>query len=337
MEKKDYFDLYREMVVIRRIEERSAELYQKGKIGGFLHLYIGQEAVCAGIGSVRQSQDRLITAYRDHGWAISSGIDPKFVMAELLGKVDGCSEGKGGSMHMADVEKNFWGGHAIVGAHIPIAAGLALGDVYQGNDDAITICMFGDGATNIGFFHEGLNLSKVWNLPVLWVCENNQYGMGTAVDRASAVSEIRQKAEGYGMQNERIDGMDVMQVREDAARVLDLIRKEGGPYLLEIMTYRYRGHSMGDPERYREKDEVKKWEEEDPIGIFRKHIVEEEIATEEELDEQDAEAERIVQEAVDFAEASPEPDDDALFEHIYAEPTPVEYRGYALSQESEGK
>jgi pyruvate dehydrogenase E1 component alpha subunit len=337
MEKKDYFDLYREMVVIRRIEERSAELYQKGKIGGFLHLYIGQEAVCAGIGSVRQPQDRLITAYRDHGWAISSGIDPKIVMAELLGKVDGCSEGKGGSMHMADVEKNFWGGHAIVGAHIPIAAGMALGDVYQGNDDAITICMFGDGATNIGFFHEGLNLSKVWNLPVLWVCENNQYGMGTAVDRASAVSEIRQKAEGYGMQNERIDGMDVMQVREDVARVLDKIRKEGGPYLLEIMTYRYRGHSMGDPERYREKDEVKKWEEEDPIGIFRKHIVEEGIATEAELDEQDAEAERIVQEAVDFAEASPEPDDDALFEHIYAEPTPVEYRGYALSQESEGK
>ena len=337
MEKKDYFDLYREMVVIRRIEERSAELYQKGKIGGFLHLYIGQEAVCAGIGSVRQPQDRLITAYRDHGWAISAGIEPKNVMAELLGKVDGCSEGKGGSMHMADVEKNFWGGHAIVGAHIPIAAGLALGDVYQGNDDAITICMFGDGATNIGFFHEGLNLSKVWNLPVLWVCENNQYGMGTAVDRASAVSEIRQKAEGYGMQNERIDGMDVMQVREDAARVLDLIRKEGGPYLLEIMTYRYRGHSMGDPERYREKAEVKKWEEEDPIGIFRKHIIDEGIATDDDLDEQDAEAERIVQEAVDFAEASPEPDDEALFEHIYAEPTPIEYRGYALSQESEGK
>ena len=337
MEKKDFFDLYREMVVIRRIEERSAELYQKGKIGGFLHLYIGQEAVCAGIGSVRQPQDRLITAYRDHGWAISSGIDPKIVMAELLGKVDGCSEGKGGSMHMADVEKNFWGGHAIVGAHIPIAAGLALGDVYQGNDDAITICMFGDGATNIGFFHEGLNLSKVWNLPVLWVCENNQYGMGTAVDRASAVSEIRQKAEGYGMKNERIDGMDVMQVREDVARVLEKIRKEGGPYLLEIMTYRYRGHSMGDPERYREKDEVKKWEEEDPIGIFRKYLMEEGIATEAELDEQDAEAERIVQEAVDFAENSPDPDDDALFEHIYAEPTPVEYRGYALSQESEGK
>jgi len=337
MEKQDYFDLYREMVIIRLIEERSAELYQKGKIGGFLHLYIGQEAVSAGIGSVRQPQDRLITAYRDHGWAISAGIEPKVVMAELLGKVDGCSQGKGGSMHMADVEKNFWGGHAIVGAHIPIAAGMALGDVYQGNKDAITICMFGDGATNIGFFHEGLNLSKVWNLPVLWVCENNQYGMGTAVERASAVSEIRQKAEGYGMRNERIEGMNVMKVREDVSRVLDLIRKDGGPYLLEIMTYRYRGHSMGDPERYRAKDEVMKWEEEDPIGIFRKYLIAEDIGTEDELNEQDSLANEIVEEAVQFAEASPDPDDDALFEHIYAEPTPIEYLGYALSKESEGK
>ena len=337
MDKSEYFELYREMVVIRRIEERAAELYQKGKIGGFLHLYIGQEAVSAGIGSVRQPQDRLITAYRDHGWAISAGIEPKVVMAELLGKVDGCSQGKGGSMHMADVEKNFWGGHAIVGAHIPIAAGMALGDVYLGNEDAITICMFGDGATNIGFFHEGLNLSKVWNLPVLWVCENNMYGMGTAVEKASAVSEIRQKAEGYGMTNERIEGMDVMTVRKEVARVLAHIRKEGGPYLLEIMTYRYRGHSMGDPERYREKDEIKKWEAEDPIGIFRKYLVDEGIATKEELDEQDDQAEQIVREAVDFAEASPEPDDDALFEHIHAEPTPVEYRGYALEKKSEGK
>jgi len=337
MEKNEYLDLYQEMVVIRRIEERSAELYQQGKIGGFLHLYIGQEAVSAGIGSVRQPQDRLITAYRDHGWAISAGIDPKVVMAELLGKQDGCSKGKGGSMHMADTSLNFWGGHAIVGAHIPIAAGLALGDVYQGNDDAITICMFGDGATNIGFFHEGLNLSKVWNLPVLWVCENNMYGMGTTVKRASAVSEIRQKAEGYGMPNERIDGMDVMQVREDVSRVLEKIRKEGGPYLLEIMTYRYRGHSMGDPEKYREKAEVKKWEEEDPIGIFRKYLVKEKIATEEEVDDQDDEAEKIVEEAVKFAESSPNPENEALFEHIYVEPTPIEYRGYQMAQKSEEK
>ncbi len=337
MKKEEYLGLYQEMVVIRRLEERAAELYQQGKIGGFLHLYIGQEAVSAGISSVRQPQDRLITAYRDHGWALSAGIDAKAIMAELLGKKDGCSLGKGGSMHMASTEKNFWGGHAIVGAHIPIAAGLALGDVYQGNDDAVTICMFGDGATNIGFFHEGLNLSKVWNLPVLWVCENNQYGMGTAVDRASAVSEIRQKAEGYGMLNERIEGMDVMQVRTDVDRILKKIRKDGGPYLLEIMTYRYRGHSMGDPERYRDKAEVKRWEEEDPIGIFRKYLTGNEITSEDELDQQDAEAEKIVEEAVAFAEASPEPTVEDLFVDIYVEPTPVEYRGYALEHESEGR
>lgn len=335
MDKNQYLDLYQEMVVIRRVEERAAELYQQGKIGGFLHLYIGQEAVCAGICSVRQPQDRLITAYRDHGWAISAGIDPKIVMAELLGRKDGCSQGKGGSMHMADTNLNFWGGHAIVGAHIPIAAGLALGDVYQENKGAITICMFGDGATNIGFFHEGLNLSKVWDLPVLWVCENNQYGMGTAVERASAVSEIRQKAEGYGMSNERINGMDVIQVREDVSRVLEKMRKEGGPYLLEIMTYRYRGHSMGDPERYRNKDEVKKWEDEDPIGIFRKYILAEKIATEQELDQQEDQAEQVVEEAVQFAEASPNPAEEDLFDHIYAESTPIEYRGYQMEHESE--
>jgi pyruvate dehydrogenase E1 component alpha subunit len=337
MKKKDFLDLYQEMVIIRRVEERAAELYQQGKIGGFLHLYIGQEAVSVGIGSVRQPQDRIITAYRDHGWALSAGIDPKIVMAELLGKQDGCSRGKGGSMHMADTGKNFWGGHAIVGAHIPIAAGMALGDIYQENEDAITICMFGEGATNIGFFHEGLNLSKVWDLPVLWVCENNIYGMGTAVERASAVSEIRQKAEGYGMPNARIEGMNVMKVREEVSRILDKIRKDGGPYLLEVMTYRYRGHSMGDPERYREKEEVKKWEEEDPIGVFRKHILEEEIATGDELDDQEQEAEKIVEEAVEFAESSPNPPDEALFENIYVEPTPIEYRGYAMEQESEGR
>jgi pyruvate dehydrogenase E1 component alpha subunit len=277
----------------------------------------------------------LITAYRDHGWAISAGIDANRVMAELLGKVDGTSKGRGGSMHMADTDLNFWGGHAIVGAHLPLAAGLALGDSYQGNDDAVTICMFGDGATNIGYFHESLNLSKVWDLPVLWVCENNQYGMGTAVERASAVSEIRQKAEGYGMPNERIDGMDVMEVREKVAEVLEKIRKEGGPYLLEIMTYRYRGHSMGDPERYREKEEVKKWEEEDPIGIFRKYLIDKKFATAKDLDALDDEALKVVDEAEAFAEASPNPDKSTLFDDIYVEPTPVEYRGYALEHESE--
>ncbi|MEN6436761.1 MAG: thiamine pyrophosphate-dependent enzyme, partial [Anaerolineaceae bacterium] len=211
MEKKEYLNLYHQMVLIRRLEEQAAELYQQGKIGGFLHLYIGQEAVSTGLISARKPEDRVITAYRDHGVAINCGLPVNTVMAELLGKSTGVTKGKGGSMHMADVTKNFWGGHAIVGAHLPLAAGLALGDVYR-EQKAVTICMFGDGATNIGSFHEALNLAKVWNLPVVWACENNQYGMGTTIERASAVSEIRRKADGYGMKNDVVDGMDVMAV-----------------------------------------------------------------------------------------------------------------------------
>lgn len=318
MDKDKQILMYREMVLIRRLEERSAELYQEGKIGGFLHLYIGQEAVSTGIISARQPQDRLITAYRDHGVAINAGIPAKNVMAELLGKETGTSKGRGGSMHMADVDKNFWGGHAVVGAHLPIAAGMALGDQYR-DEDGITICMFGDGATNIGFFHEALNLSKVWNLPVLWVCENNQYGMGTKVERASAVSEIRQKAEGYNMPNERIDGMDVMKVYEATDRILKEIRDGNGPYFLEVMTYRYRGHSMGDPERYRESEEIKKYQENDPIGIYRKYLLKEEITKESELDEIEQEVEDEIAEAVKFAEESPEPALETLFDHVYVE------------------
>jgi len=318
MEKRDYLDLYHQMVVIRILEEKAAELYQQGKIGGFLHLYIGQEAVSTGLISARKPQDRVITAYRDHGVAINCGLSANEVMAELLGKATGCSGGMGGSMHMADVEKNFWGGHAIVGAHLPLAAGLALGDQYQGQD-GVTICMFGDGATNIGYFHEALNLSKVWKLPVLWVCENNQYGMGTAVDRASAVSEIRQKAEGYGMKNDSVDGMDIMKVREKSLEMINEIREGGGPQFLEIHTYRFRGHSMGDPERYREQEEVGKWKVSDPIGIYRKFLMDNKIAGESELDEQEKLAEVVVLEAVQFAESSPEPSPDELFTHIYVD------------------
>ena len=318
MKKEEYLDLYRQMVLIRRLEERAAELYQQGKIGGFLHLYIGQEAVSTGLVAARQPQDRMITAYRDHGLAINVGLTAKEVMAELLGKATGMSKGKGGSMHMADVEKNFWGGHAIVGAHLPIAAGLALGDQYTGSD-GVTVCMFGDGATNIGFFHEGVNLSKVWNLPVLWVCENNQYGMGTAVSRASAVSEIRQKAEGYGIPNERIEGMDVLEVKKAAEKALKHIRDGNGPYFLEIMTYRFRGHSMGDPERYRESDEVKRWQENDPIGIYHKWLLENKKSNEEELDQIVSQVEQEVEEAVEFAENSPEPAPEELFTDIYVE------------------
>jgi pyruvate dehydrogenase E1 component alpha subunit len=318
MEKQEYLDLYYQMVVIRRVEEHSAQLYQQGKIGGFLHLYIGQEAVSTGLISARRPEDRVITAYRDHGVAINAGIPAKEVLAELLGKATGTSKGKGGSMHMADVKKNFWGGHAVVGAHMPIAAGMALGDQYSGSK-GVTICMFGDGATNIGYFHEALNLSKVWNVPVLWVCENNQYGMGTAVERASAVPEMRQKADGYAMANERIDGMDVMVVREASMKALEHVRSGKGPFFLEVLTYRYRGHSMGDPERYRKAEEVKKWQENDPIGLYRKHLIEGNTATEEELDDIDQRVDQEVQEAVEFAESSPEPAPEALFEDIYAE------------------
>jgi pyruvate dehydrogenase E1 component alpha subunit len=318
MEKQEYLDLYYQMKLIRRLEEEAAQLYQQGKIGGFLHLYIGQEAVSTGLISARKPEDRVITAYRDHGVALDVGIPAKKVMAELLGKATGVSKGKGGSMHMADVEKNFWGGHAVVGAHLPIAAGLALGDKYQ-NNEGITICMFGDGATNIGYFHEALNLSKVWNLPVLWVCENNKYGMGTAVERASAVPEIRQKAEGYNIPNSRIDGMNVLTVREAAQEAIEKVRSGEGPYFLEAVTYRYRGHSMGDPERYRKPEEIKKWQEEDPIGIYHKYLMDEEIATQEDLDEVDNRVENEIEEAIQFAESSPDPEPEALFENVYVE------------------
>jgi pyruvate dehydrogenase E1 component alpha subunit len=318
MQKKEYLDLYYQMVIIRRVEENAAELYQQGKIGGFLHLYIGQEAVSTGLISARKPQDRVITAYRDHGVAINTGIPVRQVLAELLGKATGISKGRGGSMHMADVTRNYWGGHAIVGAHLPIASGLALGDLYQGKD-GVTICMFGDGATNIGFFHEAVNLSKVWNLPILWVCENNQYGMGTSVERASAVSDIRQKANGYNIPNDCVDGMNVMEVRAAAEKYIELVRSGNGPYFLEAMTYRFRGHSMGDPERYRKPEEIKKWQEEDPIGIYHRYLTENNVAALDELETVEKQAETDVQDAIAFAESSPEPGPETLFDNIYVE------------------
>ena len=317
MDRDEHVRMYREMVLVRRLEESAAALYQQGKIGGFLHLYIGQEAVSTGVLSVRRPQDRVITAYRDHGIAISCGVPAQAVMAELLGKATGTSKGKGGSMHLADVGVNFWGGHAIVGAHLPLAAGMALADKYR-HSDAVTLCFFGDGATNIGYFHESLNLSKVWQLPVLWICENNQYGMGTAVDRASAVSEIRQKAEGYGMPNARVDGMNVLEVRQAAEQSLAAVRS-GGPFFLEVITYRFRGHSMGDPERYRTSDEVQRWQQDDPIGVYRRHLLDHKLVQAKSLDAAEVEAEEQVAAAVRFAEESPDPAPEALFADIYVE------------------
>jgi len=317
MDREQLLRIYHTMVLIRRLEEESATLYQQGKIGGFLHLYIGQEALGTGVISARLEQDRVITAYRDHGIAIACGMQAKVMMAELLGKATGCSKGKGGSMHLADVSLNFWGGHAIVGAHLPLAAGMALADKYRGSD-AVTICFFGEGATNIGYFHEALNLSMVWQLPVLWVCENNQYGMGTAVERASAVTEIRKKAEGFGMPNARVDGMNVMEVREAGQIALGHVRSKS-PFFLEAVTYRYRGHSMGDPERYREREEVERWQREDPIGIFRRHLLQNAQIQPAELETEDARVEAEVREAIQFAETSPEPGAEALYADVYAE------------------
>ncbi len=318
LDEKEMMRLYHEMVLVRRLEEESARLYQQGKIGGFLHLYIGQEAVASGLLSVRRPEDRVITAYRDHGVAIASGIEVKYVIAEFLGKSTGTTKGKGGSMHLADPDRNFWGGHAIVGAHLPLAAGMAMADKYRG-DSGVTICMFGDGATNIGYFHESLNLSMVWDLPVLWVCENNQYGMGTSVERASAVEEMRQKAEGYKMPNSRVNGMNVLEVRDAAEEAIGFVRENSTPYFLEVVTYRYRGHSMGDPERYRESEEVDQWRKDDPIGIFRAYLTDNGVFSSDELTKEEELADHEIEEAVAFAESSPNPPPEALFENIYAE------------------
>jgi pyruvate dehydrogenase E1 component alpha subunit len=318
MEKEAYLELYRQMVLIRRLEEAAAELYQKGEIGGFLHLYIGQEAVSTGIVAARQPQDRVITAYRDHGVALNVGIPANLVLAELLGKAAGCSKGKGGSMHMADVSRNFWGGHAIVGAHIPLAAGLALADMMK-KRDAVTICMFGEGATNIGFFHESVNLAKAWNLPVLWVCENNRYGMGTSPERASAVSEIIQKACGYGMPAYDVDGMNVLAVKDMVTERLEEIRAGSGPQFMEVLTYRFRGHSMGDPERYRTQDEVKKYVENGPIDQYMKYLLEQSVCGQDELAAIDEQVASEIEAGIQFARESPEPPDEVLYENIYVE------------------
>jgi pyruvate dehydrogenase E1 component alpha subunit len=321
MNKADTLEWYRQMVVIRRMEEKCAELYQQGKIGGFLHLYIGQEAVGVGAIAARAPQDNVITAYRDHGIAVACGMEPKVAIAEMMGKATGCCKGKGGSMHLADINLRFWGGHAIVGAHLTLATGLALADRYKGSD-AVTLCFFGDGASNIGYFHEAVNLAAVWKLPVVFICENNQYGMGTAVDRASAVSEMRQKATGYGLANERVDGMELLDVRAATEKAIAHARSGAGPYFLEVLTYRYRGHSMGDPERYRKPDEIKKWQEDDPIGKFEQVLLQNGVA-QFEIDAAEAEAEAAIADAVKFGEESPFPAPDELWTDIYATDAPL--------------
>jgi pyruvate dehydrogenase E1 component alpha subunit len=318
MDKATLLGWYRQMVLIRRFEQKCAELYQAGKIGGFLHLYIGQEAVAVGSIGARREGDHVITAYRDHAHALTVGADPNALMAELFGKATGVSGGRGGSMHLADVSRHYWGGYGIVGGHVPLGTGIALAEQYKGTDSAV-LCYMGDGSTNIGYFHESLNMAGVWDLPIVYIVENNQYGMGTSVTRASAVPDMATKALAYGMKPVKVDGMKVIEVYSATTAALDMIRDGKGPQFLEVITYRYEGHSMGDPLRYRTKDEVEKWRGDDPIGILERHIFEEKQAKKEELEKIDEEVEKVIEEAVEFAEKSPFPALDTLFDNIYVE------------------
>ena len=310
------YELLARMTLIRRFEEEAGRQYQRAKAGGFLHLGIGEEATIVGTTSVMGDEDYLIGAYRTHGHAIARGTDPKRVMAELFGRVDGTSGGRGGSMHVFDRERRFMGGYGIVGGSLPIAAGLALASDYR-SEDNVTVCMFGDGASNTGNFGETMNLAALWKLPVLFLVENNLYGMGTSVERHSAQTDLSKKAEGYGVPGERVDGMDVIAVREAVAEGIRLAREERRPTLLEATMYRYRGHSAADPEVYREREEVEEWQRKDPIEAFARRCVEAGVLGEREVGETRDKAEEGVKAAVELADSSPEPPLDTLYENLY--------------------
>jgi len=306
-----------QMILIRRFEEKAAQMYGLRKIGGFCHIYIGQEAVSTGsIAAIDLKKDYAMTAYRDHGHAISVGMDPKIIMAELFGKITGCSRGKGGSMHLFDVDRHFYGGHGIVGAHIPLATGVALKIRYN-NEDGVVLCFFGDGAIHQGSFHESLNMAGVWKLPVVYICENNQYGMGTDFRRVSAVHDLSSLSTSYDMPGKQVDGMDVLAVYENVAEAVRLARDQSQPSLLEIRTYRYMGHSMSDPATYRTKDELKKYRQQDPILILRDRLTAAGVIGEEQYKQMDQQCRQTVAEAVEFAEASQPPAIGTLYEDVF--------------------
>src|SRR5687768_9628774 len=312
-------ELLRQMLLIRRFEEKSAEAYSMGKIGGFCHLYIGQEAVAVGAISAIRKDDYVLTSYRDHGQAIAKGMSPDAVMAELFGKAGGCSKGKGGSMHMFDKSLGFLGGHAIVGGQIPLATGVAFASKYQGTDQ-VTLCFFGEAAVNQGAFHESLNMAQLWKLPCIYICENNQYGMGTSLQRAMSYHDISEKACDYEIASEFVDGMDVLAVREATLRAVERARKDYLPTLLEVRTYRFMGHSMSDPGNYRTRAEIEKYQERDPVKIFLSTLKEKGIID----DAAVADMEKSIREQVDhsirFAEESPQPAPDELYTDVYANP-----------------
>ncbi len=309
--------VYEQMLMLRRFEEKAGQLYGMGKIGGFCHLYIGQEAVAIGVQMALNKDDAVITSYRDHGPMLATGSDPKAVMAELLGRASGCSKGKGGSMHMFDLERNFYGGHGIVGAQVPIGTGIAFAYKYR-NEPRVCVTYFGDGAANQGQVYEAFNMAKLWNLPVIYIIENNRYAMGTSVARSSSQTDFSKRGESFGIIGHKVDGMDFFAVYETIKSVIDDVRGGKGPVLLEVETYRYRGHSMSDPAKYRSKDEVNDFKENrDPIVTLRQYILQKSVCSEQDLEYIEAKIQKQVKEVVGFAEASPEPDVSELFEDVY--------------------
>ena len=319
LNREELVQLYRQMLLIRRFEEKSAEVYVAGKIGGFCHLYIGQEAVGVGAISAIRKDDYVVGSYREHGLALAKGMSARSVMAELFGKATGCSKGKGGSMHMFDKSLGFLGGHAIVGGQIPLATGTAFASKYQGTDQ-VTLCFFGEAAVNQGAFHESLNMAQLWKLPCIYICENNQYGMGTSLERAMSLSDIAQKGCAYQMASEFVDGMDVLHVRNATMRAVERARKDYLPTLLEIRTYRFMGHSMSDPGNYRTRAEIEKYQERDPIKLFSASLMEEKIADNKTLQEIDKSVREEVEDSLRFAEESPLPDPSELYTDVYANP-----------------
>jgi pyruvate dehydrogenase E1 component alpha subunit len=311
--------MYRQMLLIRHFEEKCAELYAGAMIGGFLHLYIGEEAVAVGAINALAPDDDVITHYRDHGHALARELDPGAVMAELCGRSTGVCQGRGGSMHVADVKKKMWGGYAIVGGHLPLATGLAHAHHYK-KDKAVTACFFGDASTDIGEFHEAMNFAALWKLPVVWICENNLYGMGVPIAMNSAVQQITDKAKAYGVPAKRVDGMDVEAMYEAVKEAVEHARSGQGPYFIEAMTYRFRGHSMADPELYREKAEVEKWKKKDPLLQYRAKLEKTKVFKKDDADALDADVLAQVEAAGKFAVDSPFPDEATLYDHIYATP-----------------
>jgi pyruvate dehydrogenase E1 component alpha subunit len=309
---------YRDMLLIRRFEEKAGQMYGMGLIGGFCHLYIGQEAVVVGMQMTLKPGDEVITGYRDHGHMLACGMDPKGVMAELTGRQHGYSKGKGGSMHMFSIEKGFFGGHGIVGAQVPLGTGLAFANSYRGNDN-VSLTYFGDGAANQGQVYESFNMAELWKLPVVYIIENNRYAMGTAINRSSATVDLSKRGASFNIPGEQVDGMDVRAVKAAGEKAVQWARDGKGPYILEMLTYRYRGHSMSDPAKYRTREEVQKVRsEQDPIEQVRNRLLEKKLVSEDAFKKIDAEVRDIVNESAEFATNDPEPDPSELWTDVYA-------------------